>query len=264
MKTIKPSIKKATSGRGLPKCSKVKKSVKGRTAKDPLFFIFPPIILACIFAYCAFNENPEQIAAIAAEKQALITASLEAIQQPKKIAKIAKLENKEPALVIPNDLNNDLAYFIIPDGDVNIITSTAKLSQSGKDNANYPASNATDGNIANDRKLAVARPDSGPAWWMAELEEHKGHVNTLVIYGGASASPEGKLSGGFEVEIQTIQGETLARQFCVQGFALEGHETWVLHTPLMLKSIKITSLSNKNPIVLREVQALGNTKLISI
>lgn len=262
MKTIKPSIKKASSASALPKRRAAEKKAKAAAAKDPLFFILPSTILAGIFAFCAFNENPEKIAAIAKEEQAAIEAALK--PAPKKLAKIETKVDIEAPLVIPNDLNNDLACFVIPEGDENVITSEAKLSQSGTNNADYPAANAIDGNIANDRRLAVARPDSSPAWWMAELAEHKGHVNTIVIYGGASASPEGKLCGGFEVEIQTMEGETLARDFCKQGFALEGHEAWVLPKPVTIKSIKITSLSDKNPIILREVQALGNTKLISV
>ncbi len=173
-------------------------------------------------------------------------------------SKKTKATTPIPTLVIPADVNNDLPAYVIPEGQVNVLAGgKAQATQSGYAKL-FPAKLALDGSVKNDDKLSVAEALGGStAWWQAELAGNGAAVSSIVIYGGGSASPAGKLLGGFEVVIEDVNGDVLTRKFNEQGFALEGHEEWQLDAPITLKTIRVNALARRTPVTLREVLAIS-------
>ncbi len=210
-----------------------------------LAYSIPPVILLAIFGYCAthpFVPAPKPKVAAVATASSASSATSQASS------------SKEPA-----DLNNGLPNYSWAATQRNFLTSTlSKVSQSAT-GGSYAASNAIDGSLKNDAKVAQSLPANGSAWWKADFINGSttGAISTLVIYGGGSASPVGKLKGGFEVTVEGANGQNYTRRFCEEGFALEGYEAWTLDVPTKLRSVTITSLKADTPLVLREVQAIG-------
>ncbi len=217
---------------------------------DYLFYAVPPVILLAIFAYCAKNSRPlpaPQPIVVAAASTTTPTA-----------AKATTNQGAEPAdeLIIPPDVNNDLPDYVIPAGQKNLLAGS-EATQSGFAKK-FPAQQALDGSTKNDAKVAIAEAVGGkPAWWQADLAGSAAAVSSVVIYGGGSANPAGKLLGGFRVELEDAQGEILTRDFHEMGFALEGFEEWKLDAAFNLKTIRVSSLNSRSPIILREVLAVG-------
>ncbi|MFI3244697.1 MAG: hypothetical protein R3Y56_10640 [Akkermansia sp.] len=248
MSLLKPSQKKAkpqSAGRAGKKSasssrakSKGKKASADKTAKA-LAYSIPPVILLAIFGYCATHTF---------------------VPAPKpKAAPVVAAASSAHASAEPDDLNNNLPNYTWSAPQSNLLSSSsAKVSQSAGGNQ-YAASYAIDGSTNNDAKVAQSIPSNGQSWWKAEFinGSSRGAIATLVIYGGGSASPVGKLKGGFEVTVEGANGQNYTRRFCEEGFALEGYEAWTLDVPTKLRSITITSLKTDAPLVLREVQAIG-------
>ncbi len=221
--------------------SKGKKGSAAQTA-NVLAYSIPPLILAIIFGYCA-------------------THTFVPAPKPKVEPAVASTSSSAPTSTSaqPADVNNDLPDYTWAAPQRNFLTSsTAKVSQSAT-GGNYVASYAIDGSKKNDAKVAQSLPANGTAWWKADFINGSttGTISTLVIYGGGSASPVGKLKGGFEVTVEGTDGQNFTRRFCEEGFALEGYEAWTLDVPTKLRSITITALKSETPLVLREVQAIG-------
>ncbi len=250
MSLLKRSRKKSPSqpsAGGVKKSSKAAKSSSkgGKSAQKEniLAYSVPPVILLAIFAYCAthpFTPAPKP----KAEPVAVVTAAS------------SSTAGAESAT---GDINDNLPDYTWASPQRNLLTpSLAKVSQSA-DAATYAATNAIDGSTQNNTKVAQALPTDGASWWKADFINgaSTSAVSTLVIYGGGSASPVGKLKGGFEVTVEGANGQNYTRRFCEEGFALEGYESWTFDVPTKLRTIKITSLKDDAPLVLREVQAIG-------
>ncbi len=217
---------------------------------DYLFYAVPPVILLLIFFICAKNARPLPV-------ETTTTASGVVVRTEKE-KNIAIAEALKPTLVIPADVNNDLPAYEIPAGQQNVLADgKAQASQSGYARK-FPAQRSLDGSIQNDDQVSIAEATGGrPAWWQADLAGNGAAVSSIVIYGAGSASPAGKLLGGFEVSLEDVNGEVQTRLFNELGFALEGHEVWKLESPVELKTIRINSLNRRSPIVLREVLAIS-------
>ncbi len=232
---MQPKLK--ASGGGMKK-----KKLKSANTANTLAYVVPPLILVAIFGYCATHPF------VPAEK----TKVEEVVTTPSK----TPTSSAAPTIVKsePADINNNLPDYQIAASEQNVINA-AKVSQSGS-SKDCVAANAVNGSTANDGRVAQALAAGGKTWWKAEFAKAEA-VNTIVIYGGGSASPVGKLKGGFEVAVQSADGQSYTKRFCEEGFALEGYEAWKLDAPTTVSSITITSLDSKNALVLREVQAIG-------
>ncbi len=213
-----------------------------RRESDPAFYIVPPILLAVVFAFCAYvPRTVKKAEKVVVEKPAVV----------------APAEPVKPEVVL-TDPNVDLPEYAIPSGMQNVLVGAAdvRVSAPGTDT---PAKNAVDGSCENDPHVAVAMPAAAEnAWWQVELPAGQGvAAERLIIYGGGSESPVGKLKGGFSVEIQFDDGSMEQRQFCKQGFALEGYESWNLSGKPAVQRVRVTALKPDCPVVLREVQLLA-------
>ncbi len=206
-----------------------------KVEKDPAFYIVPPLLLAAVFAFCAY-----------------VPRDWVSFKRP--VSKVIAVQQK-PRVELP-DPNATLPAYAIPAGCANLLQGAEKVTVSAAEEA-APALNAVNGSCADDAHVAVARPSGGPAWWQVELPKAAAGQE-LVIYGGGSKSPAGKLEGGFSVEVTYEGGEVARRSFCREGFALEGHETMKLDEEQKVKSVRITALRPQALIVLREVQLIGS------
>ncbi len=216
---------------------------------DYLFYAVPPVILLAIFAYCAKNSRP-----LPAPTPIVVAAA--STNTAAKTPANKQVSTDPEELVIPPDVNNDLPDYVIPAGQKNVLAGS-EATQSGFAKK-FPAQQALDGSTKNDAKVAIAEAAGGrPAWWQADLAGNGAAVNSVVVYGGGSANPAGKLLGGFRVELEDAQGETLSREFHEMGFALEGYEEWKLDAAFNLKTIRVSALNSRSPIILREVLAVG-------
>lgn len=197
------------------------------TTKSPntLAYIIPPILLAGIFAFCAMNPFTPQV------------------------EETGPVASAEQTYTWSSD-------------EKNLLTSgTVMVAQSGSE-IDFAARNAIDSVVADDELVSCATPDGSPAWWKVDLiKSNAGRLAySIVIYGGGENSPMGKLAGGFEVQLETADGERFAKRFCEDGFPLEGYEVWDLEYATPLTRILITSLTEDKNLVLREVQAIGPKK----
>ncbi len=219
---------------------------------DYLFYAVPPLILLLLFAFMKINSQPPSATrATAAAPAAVKKPTTPAIAKPTAPA----------APVIPPDVNNDLPAFAIPAGQVNHLADGKAMATQSGFAKKFPAEQSLDGSIQNDAKVSIAEAVGGePAWWQAELSGNGAPVKTVVIYGGGTGNPSGKLLGGFRVELEDVNGETQSRVFHELGFALEGHEAWTLTAPAVLKTIRVSSLNRRSPIILREVLAIGEAQ----
>ncbi len=206
--------------------------------KDPAFYIVPPLLVAAVFAFCAFVpravfnfRHPFAPKYVAAEK---------------------------PRVELP-DPNVSLPEYEMPGGCTNLFRRADKVTVSAAVKE-APAHNAVNGSCADDAQVAVAQPAGGaPAWWQVEMPRAMAGQE-LVIYGGGSQSPAGKFVGGFSVEVEFEGGETASREFCREGFALEGYETWKLEGGQGVRRVRVSALRPDTPVVLREVQLIGSTE----
>ncbi len=229
------------------------------------FYIVPPILVAAVFAFCAFvPRGLPTVATTSTSKPAAVAASTKPGRLPAKAAKSTSKPTTKPvsspavATVAPKDVNDGLPEFAIPAGQENLLEGVESVAVSAQKD-DMLAVNAVDGSCENDRHVAVGTPDArGEAWWQAKAPEGAVWVgDRVVIYGGGSASPAGKMLGGFRVDITLEDGKMMSRDFCKQGFALEGYESWNLDSERRVKALRVTALQSGLPVVLREVQLLG-------
>lgn len=246
-----------------------------------VYFILPPVFLAAVFVFCAVcpragqglaslsseavpaaqakgrggassaTENPADARTAMPAKQSAPTPSTKQVETAMGTA-VTQLPPEDP------DPNADLEPYVPADGMVNLLTADTPARAGAVDEA-FPLSNATDGSVENDAGVAVALPtDDKPAWaeWLP-APGSAAAVTTVVIYGGGSQSPAGKLCGGFRVELKLADGSVLKRRFCEAGFALEGYEVWTLPKAADVRSLSISALRNNRPLVLRQVQLIG-------
>ncbi len=215
-----------------------------RKESDPAFYIVPPVLLVLVFAFCAYVPRAEKKSepVAAAPQQTVVETPAEPVKEA----------------VVLEDPNVSLPDFTIPSGMKNLLVGATdvRVSSPGKD---APAANAVDGSCENDVHVAVAMPGSGEnAWWQVEVPAGQElAAERLVVYGGGSKSPVGKFLGGFSVEVQYADGGVDAREFCKEGFALEGYETWKLKSSQGVQRVRVTALKPDAPVVLREVQLIG-------
>ncbi len=207
---------------------------KLKADKDPAFYVVPPLLVAAVFAFCAY-----------------VPRELLAFKRPSGVRVIAAQKMR---VELP-DPNTSLPEYEIPAGCANLLQGTQIVTASAEAEGT-PASNAVNGSCADDAHVAVAHPADGQAWWQAELAE-PAIGQELVIYGGGSKSPAGKFVGGFQVDVVYGGGSTESRSFCKEGFALEGYETWQLDGSQPVQSIRVSALGKDAPVVLREVQLIG-------
>ncbi len=203
--------------------------------KDPAFYIVPPLLVAAVFAFCAYVPRSVLDFRLSSGVRVLEAARAPRVDMP--------------------DPNADLPEFDMPAGCANLLAGATGVTVSAELEG-APALNALNGSCADDAEVAVAQPAGGPAWWQVDVP---GGVagQQLVIYGGGSQSPAGKLVGGFRVDVEYEGGEKASRSFCRDGFALEGYESWQLEGSAGVKSIRVTALRPDAPVVLREVQLIG-------
>ncbi len=208
--------------------------IKKKKSSAPAFILVLLLLLGAGYAYYA--NTPQGAAPAKAEKKAAMA----------------------PKTARRSDVNSALAPYAISEGSKNLLAGAKKVSVSAADDA-CPATNAVDGSCENDANVAVARPAGGEnAWWQVEAAAGKEYAgDCVVIYGGGTNSPAGKLIGGFRVDVEYADGETDSREFCKPGFALEGHEAWQLGNDSGVRSIRVSALRADTPIVLREVQLIG-------
>lgn len=159
--------------------------------------------------------------------------------------------------------NANLPPPAIPTGMVNWMAAGSeglllKQSSTLAPAASYGPEIAVNNNSADDGAVSVALPADGkPAWWSATFKaEASKLVSRIVIYGGGDRSKAGKLTK-FSVELTLADGRKISKNFLSEGYALEGWEMWSLPKPVAVRSIRITSLTKKGIIVLREVEAYG-------
>lgn len=253
----------------------------GGIAGKLVYFILPPAFLAAVFVFCAVCPHAGQELAVLSPAPAPTAqakapggsspaAGAPAVAQTPKPAKptapspstkqvetamgtaVTELPPEDP------DPNADLEPYVPADGMVNLLASDTPARAGAVDEA-FPLSNATDGSVANDAGVAVALPtDDKPAWveW-SPAPGSASAVTTVVIYGGGSRSPAGKLCGGFRVELKLADGSVLKRRFCEAGFALEGYEVWTLPKAADVRALSISALRSNRPLVLRQVQLIG-------
>ncbi len=205
-----------------------------RKEKDLAFYLVPPVLVAALFAFCAyvprsvlsFNRGPA-VKVVSAQK--------------------TRVELPDP--------NTSLPGYEMPEGCSNLLRGATAVRVSAAV-AESPALNAVNGSSADDANVAVAQPTgNSAAWWQVDMPRAAAG-RELVIYGGGSKSPAGKFVGGFSVEVEYEGGEKTMREFCREGFALEGFETMKLNAMENVKRIRVTSLGG-TPVVLREVQLIG-------
>ncbi len=204
--------------------------------KDPAFYIVPPILVAAVFAFCAYV--PRSVLDFKRSSGVRMIAA----------SKIVRVDMPDPNVGLPD--------YELPEGCVNLLRGAANVKVSAPVEG-APALNAVDGSCADNDVIAAALPaDNESAWWQVELPQGK-PGQELVIYGGGSQSSAGKFVGGFSVDVQYDNGETATRSFCLEGFALEGYETMTLSESAKVKRIRVTALEGKAPVVLREVMLIG-------
>ncbi len=206
--------------------------------KDAAFYIVPPLLVAAVFAFCAYV--PRSVLDFKRSSGVKLIAA----------AKAARVDMPDP--------NASLPEYELPTGCANLLQGVGRATVSAA-LTGAPALNALNGSCADDENVAVAMPADGEAWWQAELPGGKAGQE-LVIYGGGSQSPAGKFVGGFSVEVEYSSGETKTRSFCTDGFALEGYETMKLDSAESVKRIRVTALKPHTPVVLREVQLIGSAE----
>ncbi len=229
------------------------------------FYIVPPVIVAVAFAFCALVPRglpPVPVAESTAKPAAVTSTAKPAATKPATSGSAASTARPAspvtPVAASPKDINDGLPEFPIPSGQENLLEGIETVSVSAP-KAELDAINAVDGSCENDRHVAVGMPGAGgEAWWQASAPEGAPWAgDCVVIYGGGSASPEGKLIGGFRVDVTLEDGAIMSRDFCEQGFALEGYESWKLGGERRVKSLRVTALQREQPVVLREVMLLG-------
>ncbi len=205
--------------------------------KDPAFYVVPPLLVAAVFAFCAYVPR-------------------ELLDFKRPSAGSALVQAERPKVELP-DPNLSLPEFKLPAGCSNLLQNARAVTVSAEVEG-APALHAVNGSCADDDKVAVAAPgkDKQPAWWQVKLPQGAA-AQQLVIYGGGSKSPAGKLVGGFRVEVEYDNSRTQNREFCREGFALEGYETMKLDSGAGVKSIRVTALRPDTPLVLREVQLIS-------
>ncbi len=165
--------------------------------------------------------------------------------------------------VSDEDGNANLPPPAIPSGMVNWLAAGSeglllKQSSTLAPADTYGPEIAVNNSSADDGAVSVALPADGkPAWWAATFKaEASKLVSRIVIYGGGDRSKAGKLTK-FAVELTLADGRKISKTFLAEGYALEGWEMWTLPKPVAVRSIRITSLTKKGIIVLREVEAYG-------
>ncbi len=204
-----------------------------KAEKDPAFYIVPPLLVAALFAFCAYV--PRDVL---------------------NFKRTPRLATTQKARVDLPDPNANLPEYEIPEGCVNLLQGAQAVSVSAE-LAGASALNAVNGSCADDANVAVAQPSGSPAWWQAELPQASAG-QAVVVYGGGSQSPVGKLEGGFSVEVTYEGGETASRDFCSEGFALEGHEVMKLDSTQNVQRIRVSALAPGKSIILREVQLISS------
>ncbi len=202
--------------------------------KDFSFYLVPPLLLAAVFAFCAYV--PRSVLNFKRDSGVRIVA-----------AQKHRVELPDP--------NASLPEFAIPAGCTNYLQGAQQVTVSGAVEG-ASALNAVDGSCADDANIAVANSVQGAAWWQVELPAGV-PAQQVVVYGGGSQSPAGKFVGGFNVEVEYEGGETINREFCSEGFALEGHEMMALDGSLQVRRVRVSAMRSGNPVVLREVQLIG-------
>ncbi len=207
-----------------------------KAEKDPAFYVVPPLLVAAVFAFCAYVPRDAVDFKRPSAKRVVVAAP--------------KLERVTLA-----DPNTSLPEYEIPAGCVNLLQGAKSVKVSAAAEG-APALNAVNGSCADDAEVAVAQPSGGAAWWQVETPSGLAGQE-LVIYGGGSQSPAGKLTGGFRVEVDYTGGKKASREFCREGFALEGHEHMKLDASQKVKRIRVTALKPEALVVLREVQLIG-------
>ncbi len=209
-----------------------------KAEKDYAFYIVPPVVVALVFAFCAYVPR-------------------EMLRFNRKHAPKPVVE--EQVRVDMPDPNASLPGYDIPEGCVNLLQGAQKVSASS-DDAATPARNAVNGSCEDTAEVAVARAAQGSvAWWQVEMEAGK-PAQQVIVYGGGSKSPAGKLEGGFCVEVLYDGGEKQTRDFCQDGFALEGYESLKLDRALGVRRVRVIALRPDTPLVLREVQLIGEAE----
>ncbi len=226
------------------------------------FYIVPPILVVAVFAFCAVVPRGLPTTAAAPATPAAKPAAVASASKPaaKPAAKPASTPADKPVAVAtaPKDVNDGLPEFAIPAGQGNLLEGIESVAVSAPEEG-MEAVNAVDGSCENDRYVAVARPAAeGGAWWQASAPGGAAWAgDCVVVYGGGSASPAGKMLGGFRVDLTLEDGNIMSRDFCKEGFALEGHESWKLGGTQRVAALRVTALQPGQPVVLREVQLLG-------
>ncbi len=229
------------------------------------FYIVPPVLLAAVFAFCALVPREITAGATTAAPAAVAAASSPGAAvspAPAPDAAVAGGNNATAptpvAATAVADLNDGLPEFEIPHGRANLLEGLESVSASTTQEDMEPI-NAVDGTCDNDRHVATAMPDAqGSAWWQIDAPKGAPLVgDCVVVYGGGSASPAGKMLGGFRVDVTLADGSVLSRNFCEPGFALEGYEAWKLGGDKSARSLRVTALQSGKPVVLREVLFIG-------
>ncbi len=207
-----------------------------KAEKDSAFYVVPPLLVAAVFAFCAYVPREVMNFSLPSARRVVVQA-------------------EKPRVELP-DPNASLPEYAMPTGCANLLegAKALKVSAAGE---GAPAANAVDGSCADDDRVAVAQPvGNSPAWWQVELPTGQAGQQ-LVIYGGGSKSPAGKFTGGFSVEVTYEGGQKAQRSFCSEGFALEGYETMKLDTSQKVERVRVTAQKTDAPVVLREVQLIS-------
>ncbi len=211
-------------------------SAKVKADKDPAFYIVPPLLVAAVFAFCAYVPR------------ALLDFDRGSGVKVIGAAKATRVDMPDP--------NASLPGYELPEGCANLLQGVTSVKVSATAEG-APALNALNGSCADDANVAVAQPvGNKPAWWQVDVPGGKAGQR-LVIYGGGAQSPAGKFVGGFNVEVEYAGGEKASRDFCREGFALEGYESMKLNAAEPVRRIRVSALNLNSPVVLREVQLIG-------
>ncbi len=227
----------------------------------PAFYIVPPVLVAAAFAFCAIVPRGLPAPASSARPAAVAGgAKPAAAAKTAPAATVSKSAAKPAVAAAPRDINDGLPEFAIPAGQENVLEGIESVALSAPKAEDMGAINAVDGSCENDRHVAVAVPGAdGEAWWQASAPGGACWAgDRVVVYGGGSASPVGKMVGGFRVDVTLEDGACMSRDFCEQGFALEGYESWNLGGERRVQGLRVTALQPGQPVVLREVQLLGS------
>ncbi len=238
----------------------------------PAFYVVPPLLLAAVFVFCAHvpgpgslfsSETDVAVAPPATDAAAPGAAPVDAAAPAATATEGQKSAGAGMGVAMtpsaPADVNDDLPEFAIPEG-MESVAEGAELVSVSASREGMPPDNAVDGSCENDGYVAVALPgaDGSSAWWQLDAPQNSSFsANTVVVYGGGSASPAGKLVGGFRVDVTLEDGTVVSRNFCEPGFALEGYEALPLGGDKRVRRVRVTSLRTGTPVVLREVQLIG-------